>query len=289
MKGPWNMACADTSDTQCTSMIGNPGTVFVDIISGSDGSQTLYAMGAWPDKATYDGCGSTEGLDATALTSQGISSPTSYTTGGSVTDPFGGVMGDLVKGGMSYNASNETWGMTFDQLFNATSVGGTPGGSFTYSAPDTWCPASVGDMNSSDNRGCYLQALEQWMDSTASCAPRFNGTAWDAAWDNAVSDGSGVVTVQTQLGSSPQINDRYSLMGLEILGGTGIASENFHENWNEWDGTTTQTCYYSEEMTITFTPGSNSNSAVGRFARKEFNSCHDSEPQLHTFEVNFSR
>jgi hypothetical protein len=296
MKGPWSMACADSSDTQCQSMIGSSPNVFVDIISGTDGTNTLYAMGAWPDKATYDGCGSTEGLDATALNNQGISSPTSYTTGGSVTNPFSAGVMAAIAGNLTYNSTNETWEISFDNLYADISGSGL---GFTYSDPSSGGSCSgvtVSNMSTADQRGCYMWALSNAIENgTLSCGPRFDGSTWNAAWDATVNDGLGTVSIQTQLGSSPAIRDRYSLMGLEILGGTGIASENFHENWDEWDSTLnggsggTKTCYYSEEMTITFTPGSTSNSAVGRFARKEFNSCVDSQPQLHTFDVNFTR
>lgn len=291
MAGSWNMTCADSTDAACAQFIGSSPTVFVDIISGTDNTsgETLYAMGAWPNETAYINCGSTEGLSAAALANEGITagSASGSTGANAVTGTFSGAVAALAAGSSyAYNSSTDQMEISFADLY----LNGPAYDATFDDGMGNYCTNTSLSMNVDQDRSCYLWFVSEQIESGAiSCAPRVRGDAWQLAWAVGTTSATPIPLAAT-LGASPDINDRYALMGLQIVGGNGVAYNEFDEEWTQYDEATmtNESCYYREELTITFAPDSTGTSAVGTFAQKQYDSCGGGNSYA-VFDVNFSK
>ncbi|MDH5184297.1 MAG: hypothetical protein OEX12_10445, partial [Gammaproteobacteria bacterium] len=65
--------------------------LYLNVVSGTQDGTAVNAMGVWPDKTTFDGCGSTEAMSQTALTAHNVS--VTGQTGSTSTSAVGNFIG----------------------------------------------------------------------------------------------------------------------------------------------------------------------------------------------------
>ncbi len=293
LSGEWTMSCADSTDTDCAQFIADGGTattmpVFVDMLSATETAtgKTLYAMGAWPSQAQYTACGSTEGLASvtgvTDLTSTGSADPSVKFAG--------------LPSATGYDAAtNSISGDDLKTYFASAPAPYTyPGSGFTsmwngsYSCP---APGSL-NLSTPEHRQCLLEHVASVLENNNGCHPRMGSKVWNgefAKWDSATANGTTKIYFPSQLGSV-ELAARYALMKAEVVGDSVVAYNNWIEEWNEWNGSTSKVCHASENMTIAFTVKSDT-SAVGKFTVKKYRQCGTAaaEEGLYVFDVNFTK
>ncbi|MDH5185397.1 MAG: hypothetical protein OEX12_16075, partial [Gammaproteobacteria bacterium] len=337
-----------TQDVTTITWNGTGGSfpLYLNVISGTQDGNNVHALGIWPSATQFADCGSTEGMSSTALAAQSVTVTGQTSTTGNPVGNFTGIHTTLAavsSGG--YDVATDTTTGDTTVTGNLGTIKTTLHDSGVYPYDHTfddghggWCDATtIGLPNFGDDtelgrqqRSCYADFMgwsmwdraESGSDTLAECAPQMDSGSlyqqiWN--WDQSLNSGLGdfvatgtniTVPFRTTLGGiSPEIAMRYTLMGLELVGGAAIATDHRQEQWSYWYDPTPLTdwsdasearCDYVEDMTINMVPAADGQSATGRFTIKNFEACFDttsgasvdtpsSGDQFSTFEVSFTK
>lgn len=298
--------------------------IYTNIISASQDGSPVHAMSVWSGVDAYTAAGSTEAMSQDALNDLFVTGVTA--TSGTATGSFPGIHTTLVTEGAYAPAMNATTGevevKTTISALKAALDAATPT-AITYDESfddlSSWGDHCIGNISSTElsdatwvgagARSCYLRWFEEYQrnDATAFGTLRIDNKVHDEIWDGDHSTGTftntnPTVVFRTKLGGvSPEYSSeggagRFTLMGMDIIGDTAVAFDEWSNKWTEWtydsgtDTSTSQACFESQEMMISFIPDTTSDSAVGRFTISNKGGCGtDVHSQYDTFDVNFIR
>jgi hypothetical protein len=310
LAGPWTIQCAAVgSSSPSVSDEGGSGSggddqdehcridgssVFIDVVSATVDGAPVYALGAWPDQATFEAAGKTEGMAGTlpdGVTAVISLIPESFVTGAIPTAKFNGFT--------SANFDYDTLTMAAADAWNYlngpdvdTDLGWSVGNHVDTACAVTVLPPGSAwpDDPSVDARKCLVQyvsnAARKDQDVAKHFVPRLNK---HAAWEQFVTGATDSLTFRgTDVANTPSIRSRIGLLGLQLAGNTAIASETSHESHHEGD----DACFETHHASIVFVVNADG-SLTGWFSRGETNGCESSaepdEDEEDSFQVTFTR
>jgi hypothetical protein len=268
-------------------------TVFLDVVQAQVDGQPVYAMGAWPDQATFVAAGKTEGMATPPAGVTAITSliPASILTGADPAAKFTGFTQDTPFDYATLTLpASDAWdflngGSVLADL-DWTSGGHVDGGCATTLAPNP-TPGSWPASPSADQKKCLTQYMDRAAKNDAAFPSHYFIPAVDrhASWDTFVNGTSESLTFRgTKVANTPAIRSRIGLLGLQLAGNTAIASDSSADSHDE-DGHASFESHHTNLVLVINADGS----VTGWFSSGETDDDPAESQPEHSFQVTFTR
>ena len=306
LAGSWKMTCSsryvtdssddiicrkflvDAMDSSADAPTDASMDIFLDVVSGTNSTETLHLMAVWPSAATYTHCGQTEGLQAPPP-EEGFIEIISTGIGDASGDPIGtfsGILSDVTTD-IQYHL------ITAENLKTYLTNNGLPyDASITNNSQCLPMSDASMDFSMRQMRECYLKFYEEIhkvaeASSDALCLPRLTEGDWN--WQNFVGqsdasyDTSGIKFEEAMGGID--IRSRMALMPLYFSGSSAVATDYRENSWTKTDGTSDIVCTNVNEMSIVFAEGGTASGAdaVGSFTVNESKSCGEYDQSTDSY------